>query len=314
LRGFAGKGLSPVLFYTTYAAEEPGLSAQVGFIEMRFFRMLFLASFPLGRIRGIPIRIHWSAPLGLFILVFMSWLEPSGRTFTVTLLRRLLELFVIAAIPATVLTHELAHAMVAGIWGIRTDGIYLHILGGLALARDTAARALTHPKKMAILLAGPASNLICCAIALGLAHFSDHLSGIRLLHKLLELIAVINLAMGFFNLLPIWPLDGGQILNFFLKWIRLGSPWSDWITLLVSLTVGIPLAYFAWDAGWYFNFIVLSLLQIVAVALLAVYRKEPEEVSSESAAEDGPAPSADRAAQGLDPMMNPTNLPVNSCD
>lgn len=272
--------------------------------------MLFLASFPLGRIRGIPIRIHWSAPLGLFILVFVSWLEPSGRTVTVTLLRRLLELLVIAAIPAAVLMHELAHALVAGIWGIRTDGIYLHILGGLALATDPAARALTHPKKMAILSAGPASNLICCAAALGLTHVVDT----RLLCKLLEWIAIVNLVMGAFNLLPIWPLDGGQIFYFFLKWIRLGSPWSDWITLLVSLTVGIPLACFAWDAGWYFNFIVLLLLLVVAVAFLAVYRKELEEVSPESAAEDGPTPLSDRAAQGLDPRMNPTNLPVNSRD
>jgi hypothetical protein len=50
------------------------------------------------------------------------------------------------------------------------------------------------------------------------------------------------------------------------------------------------------------------------VAFLAVYRKELEEVSPESAAEDGPTPLPDRAAQGLDPRMNPTNLPVNSRD
>ena len=138
--------------------------------------MHFLASFSLGRIRGIPIRAHWSAPLGLLILIVVLWLEPSGRTFAVTLLQRLLELFVIAAIPAAVLMHELAHALAAGIWGIRTQGIYLHIFGGLALATDPAARALTHPKKMAILSAGPASNFICCAIALGLAHFSAPVS------------------------------------------------------------------------------------------------------------------------------------------
>ena len=131
---------------------------------------------------------------------------------------------------------------------------------------------------------------------------------------MLELIAVINLIMGSFNLLPIWPLDGGQILNFFLKWIRLDSAWSDWITLSVSLTVGIPLAYFAWDAGWYFNLIILLLLLVAAVAFLAVYRKELEEVSSESAAEDNPADSLDREAQCLDPMLNRANLPVNHCD
>jgi Zn-dependent protease len=276
--------------------------------------MLFLASFPLGRIRGIPIRAHWSAPLGLLILIVVLWLEPSGRTFALTLMQRLLELFLIAAIPAAVLMHELAHALAAGIWGIRTQGIYLHIFGGLALATDPAARILTHPKKIAILSAGPASNLICCAIALGLAHFLDYFTGVRILRKLLELIAVINLVMGSFNLFPIWPLDGGQIFHSFLKWIGLGSRWSDWITLFVSLAVGIPLAYFAWNAGWYFNLIILLLLIVAAVAFLAVYRKELEEVSSESAAEDNPADSLDREAQCLDPRMDPANLPVNQCD
>ncbi len=276
--------------------------------------MLFLASFPLGRIRGIPIRAHWSAPLGVLILIVVLWLEPSGRTLAVTVLQRLLELFVIAAVPAAVLMHELAHALVAGIWGIKTQGIYLHILGGLALMTDPATRILTHPKKIAMLSAGPASNFICCAIALALAHFLDYFAGVRILRKLLELIAVINLVMGSFNLLPIWPLDGGQIFNFFLKWIRLGSAWSDWITLSVSLTLGIPLAYFAWDAGWYFNLMVLSLLLVAAVAFLAVYRKDLEEASSESTAEGGPLPSMAGAEQGLDPVLNPADLPVNRCD
>ena len=250
--------------------------------------MFLLASLNLGRIFGIPIRVHWSAPIGLLLLVTWFCSYPSGRTLRSTFLRLIVELSLVAAIPLTVLMHELAHALAAKKWGVGTHAIYLHVFGGLALVNDPAVMRVTPRQRMAIFAAGPASNLIGCCSALLLARFVDSF----IVCRLIRTIAAINLGIGFFNLLPIWPLDGGQLLHAFLSSIRLRPRWVDGITLFLSLLLGVPMTYGAWEAGAYFNLSVLLILLIAAVALLAIYRLEPDSFSADSP--DGPEPSAER--------------------
>jgi Zn-dependent protease len=233
--------------------------------------MFLLACLPCGCILGIPIRIHWSAPAGLLILGAMSWSQSSGRPFRSAALHLLADLVILAAIPAMVLAHELAHAIAGRICGVQTHGIYLHLFGGLALVVDPLWLNLPPQRKMAIFAAGPASNFLCCASALALAWALDA----RALSGLLMALALMNLGMGLFNLLPIWPLDGGQLLHAFLLLIRARSRVSDWVTLAVTLLLGIPFAFRAWtlDECWIFS--ILLVLMSSATWLLTARDDEP---------------------------------------
>jgi Zn-dependent protease len=261
--------------------------------------MILLASFSLGRVFGIPIRIHWSAFVGLSLLVasFCSW--QGGRILRPPVARLIAEFILVAAIPITVLMHELAHALTAKRWGVGTRAIYLHVFGGLALVTDPAAMSVTPRQKMAIFAAGPASNLIACCSALLLAHFVDSL----IVSRLIEAIAAINLGMGFFNLLPIWPLDGGQLFHAFLSSIRLRPRWADGITLFLSLLLGVPMTYGAWESGAYFSLSILLILLAAAVALLAIYRLEPETFSSDFPDGTEPAIAEHSGAREFEPCQ-----------
>ena len=106
---------------------------------------------------------------------------------------------------ASVLVHELGHALVARRLGVPTASIELHFFGG-------AAQITGMPKRprdeIAIAAAGPAVSF---ALA-GLGHGLAAVTGL----PLLSLLGWVNLALGAFNLLPVFPSDGGRILRAWL--------------------------------------------------------------------------------------------------
>ncbi len=234
--------------------------------------MFLLASLPLGSILGIPIRVHWSVFVGLLILGIISYPNYEGRTFSRFVLHLGLQIVCITAIGLAVLIHELAHALAARIWRVQTRGIYLHIFGGVALLSDPTAMDLKPRQQITVFGAGPASNLLCCILAVLLLQTLSATIPIRLVAA----VAGINLVMGIFNSLPIWPLDGGQLFRAFLSMLRLSSRLSDWVTLGISMLIGVPLAYIAWRADSYWMLSILLILLATAVLLLAVFRSEPE--------------------------------------
>ncbi len=248
------------------------------------FRFLF-ASLPCGSILGIPIRVHWSAPVGLLIWASMSCPHFRTRPFASIVVRLSIELGITATVAAVILIHELAHSLAARIWGVRTQGIYLHLFGGIALSTDPASLNLTPRQEIAIFAAGPASNLICFVSAV----LFDWAFEPRVLARLLLVFAVVSLGTGVFNLIPIWPLDGGQLFRSFLALIRLNSRLSDWITLAVSLSLGLPFAYLAWKSDNYWISSILLVLMSAAVVLLAIHGLGPATPSAGLPRETEPA-------------------------
>ncbi len=246
--------------------------------------MLLFASLPFGSILGIPIRIHWSAPLGPLIWGAMSYIDFDGRFFTPDAQFISLQLGIIVAVPIVVLIHELAHALAARIWGIQTRCICLHMFGGIALVTDPTCLTLKPHHEMTIFVAGPASNLICCVLAILLASVFE--SGV--LTRILKAVAMMNLGMVVFNMLPIWPLDGGQFFRAFLALFQLSSQLLDWITLVISLLVGVPISYLAWESNNFWIFSIVSVLMATAVVLLAIDGHERHKPSAGSPAEIEP--------------------------
>ena len=165
----------------------------------------------LCRVGGIPLQLHWTF---LVLLGYLAWEggRAAGLLGAVWLLG-----FVIAAFACVVL-HELGHACMAGRFGVRTDRILLMPIGGMA-AFDRIPR---RPREeLLIAVAGPAMNvaLVLLGLVLGVRFAADWdplLFPLTLAEFGRHLVAV-NVVMGLFNFLPIFPMDGGRVLRALLS-------------------------------------------------------------------------------------------------
>jgi Zn-dependent protease len=166
-------------------------------------------SLTLGSFSDIPVRIHWSVVvLGL---VFGSQLANRygavGAGIT------------LVGFLASILAHELGHALVARRYGVTTDSIQLWALGGVArLDRDSP----TPRADGMIAVAGPLVSLAIGAAAIGSAFGLDAVRWSGSAVELLAWLGAINVLLAVFNLLPGAPLDGGRILRA-LRWKRHGD-------------------------------------------------------------------------------------------
>jgi Zn-dependent protease/CBS domain-containing protein len=115
---------------------------------------------------------------------------------------------------ASVLVHEMSHAWLAMRAGIPVPRIRLFLFGGVAemMAEPHEPRA-----ELRIAAAGPLTSLLLSGAAYAgvLALEGSRPSGLR---AVIEYLAVANLLLGLFNLLPGLPLDGGRILRAWLWW------------------------------------------------------------------------------------------------
>jgi Zn-dependent protease len=173
----------------------------------------------LGQLFGIRIGVSRTWFLVLFVVIYVLDNYFSGILSSGT------QAFIAAAIGAllffaTVVAHELGHALVARHQGMEVDGIDLWALGGFTRTRG---EALTPGAELRLAAAGPFVNtlVIAVCVAVGLAFGSfNHFLDVALLESglrvsvalvLLSWLALINAVLLVFNLLPALPLDGGRI-------------------------------------------------------------------------------------------------------
>lgn len=186
------------------------LSFTVGPVSQPLFRKPTAAdrqdrwSWHLGRILGIPTRIHASFAL-LLAWVGISYWQSAHSGAAV-----LFGLGLSLAIFACVLLHEFGHALVARHFGIGTRRITLLPIGGVA----ELERSPSEPRaEMWIAAAGPAVNLAIAAllslIALTTGLFASSGIGALLLNGLIG----ANLMLALFNLIPAFPMDGGRVFR-----------------------------------------------------------------------------------------------------
>jgi Zn-dependent protease len=160
------------------------------------------------RLLGVPVRFHFTFLL-LFALVIAVGVgaKQSVAMYVVYL----------AALFGSVILHELGHAVVGRRYGIRTLEIVMFPIGGIA-------RLEKSPKPQQefwIALAGPLVNVAIAAVTLGYLQIRGRAISLQGLldpsdANLLERIAVGNLLLAGFNLIPAFPMDGGRILRAFI--------------------------------------------------------------------------------------------------
>ena len=159
----------------------------------------------LGNPFGTKLYIHWSFWI-LALFVFLSNLS-NGFGQAVSALGFIFAVF------ACVFLHELGHALAARYFGRKTLDITLLPIGGIA--RIQGGKLDPWPDGW-IAIAGPVVNfaiamVLWFGIFLG-AFPSLELKNLSSLSWAQQLL-IVNLALGLFNLLPLFPLDGGRILR-----------------------------------------------------------------------------------------------------
>jgi Zn-dependent protease/CBS domain-containing protein len=167
------------------------------------------ASFKLFRIAGIDIGIHYT---WIFIFLLFSWTLADGyfpayyqwstAAYWITGVIASLLIFV------SVLIHELAHSLVAKSRGIPVHSITLFILGGVSNLEEEPQK----PKaEFVMAIVGPVTSLLLAAIFWGLTKIpGDKTTEV---FAVISYMALINMYLGAFNLLPGFPLDGGRVLR-----------------------------------------------------------------------------------------------------
>ena len=167
------------------------------------------------RIAGISVEVHLSwLVIGFLVTYSLAEIQfPAQSPGWGTELYWLVGAITAILFFASVLAHELSHALVARRLGVRTTTITLFIFGG-------AAQMESEPKKprdeALIAAAGPISSLLIG----GLLLLIDLGVPQPQLSALLGWLAIINLSLGLFNLIPGFPMDGGRILRAILWRIR----------------------------------------------------------------------------------------------
>jgi Zn-dependent protease/ribosomal protein L37AE/L43A len=177
----------------------------------------------LFRFAGIDVFLHWS-----WFLVAAIEIEGRAKSYS-SISWNVLEYLALFLI---VLMHEYGHALACRQVGGTADRIVLWPLGGVAYVNPPQRPGAT----LWSIAAGPLVN-VGFLVVLWLLGLLNRTTGwadsIPNAHMLLRTIAFINLGLLIFNLLPIYPLDGGQILRSLL-WFVLGRARS----LMAAVVVG----------------------------------------------------------------------------
>jgi len=164
----------------------------------------------VGRVFGIELKIDYS---WFIIFALMAWSLagyyfpqthpgwPTGSYWGMGVITALLFF-------TSVVAHELAHSFVSQAYGVPVRDITLFIFGGAAQITEEPKSARA---EFLMALAGPATSLVIAGL-FGLLWLVS-LSINPLLHALTRWLALINVGLAFFNLIPGFPLDGGRVFR-----------------------------------------------------------------------------------------------------
>ncbi|WP_317054725.1 site-2 protease family protein [Roseovarius rhodophyticola] len=182
---------------------------------------MFKNARPVLNLLGFEIKID---PSWLLIAALITW-SLSQHTFPVRLPEAASSQHFTMAVAtmllffASLLLHEVAHAVVARSYGVATRGITLFLFGGVAEI-ESEPKAASHEFYIAV--AGPLMSFFLAFLFWILLQISTILSGPKEFAAVFSYLALINLILALFNLLPAFPLDGGRILRAYL-WKKSGN-------------------------------------------------------------------------------------------
>jgi Zn-dependent protease len=209
----------------------------------------------------IPVRVHWSFFLLLAYIIYAGQLRSGDWGYTLWGVFFFLMLF------TCVVLHEFGHALTARRFGVITKDIILSPIGGIARLSKLPEQPF---QEFLVAAAGPAVNFAIVLLLLPLIWWLDWEGFLQLLamffpnfeqsagqatfswsRHFLPALLSLNLALGIFNLLPAFPMDGGRIFRALLA-IRLPRLKATRIAAITGQTLAIFLAIYG---AYTFNFV-----------------------------------------------------------
>ncbi|MFY9611474.1 MAG: site-2 protease family protein [Blastocatellia bacterium] len=194
----------------------------------------------LGRIFEIEIGLHFSWIVIAFLIVvslvghFRETNPQWGdRVVVMTAIATGLLFF------AAIITHELAHSLVAKSRGLPVKSITLFALGGVSQLEKDAGDAKT---EFLVAIAGPITSFVIGAILLTLANAlgsSPMTTPNTPVPAMMVWLGYINVALAVFNLVPGFPLDGGRVLRSLVWWMTKDAERSTRIAARVGQTIAL---------------------------------------------------------------------------
>ena len=222
---------------------------------------------------GFDVRVH---PL-FWLLAIILGFSPGGW-------ERLVIWVVVVFI--SILIHELGHSFMMRRFGIDSH-IVLHSFGGLAIPRSSRGH-LNWVSQIMISLAGPFAGFLFAGIVVGIVYatggfvFLTQIFGFlpipaafvdvsgrlgEILNEAIWMIIQVNTFWGLLNLLPVYPLDGGQVaMALFIRF----DPWNGarnslWLSVLTggALAIGGFTLLNSFYMGFLFGILALQSYQMI---------------------------------------------------
>jgi len=207
----------------------------------------------IGCIFGTLVSIHWS--WFLFLVLWTVWAAKLYSSWPWAV-AQFIGTFIL------LMLHELGHIGAARLFGRQSKEIILWPLGGFAIV-DYSQRWRS---QVLIASAGPAVNIVLVPIVFLLWHSFDH-------HRwsdandLLWRLGWTNMGLAIFNLLPIWPLDGGRITQAAMA-ARLGLTRSRFASGIAGMGFALGVGTWLIYAQEYIGAALLSIAAWMNVSLL----------------------------------------------
>lgn len=190
---------------------------------------------------GFPVRVHWT----FFVLAAFLGMRQQHTA---------LVLIWIAIVFVGVLIHELGHATVARLHGL-APSIELYSMGGLTSWQTY--RSLTNLQSMAISFAGPLAGFLAGGIALWGLRYLPPDPPVYLRYALADWLWV-NFGWGLINLLPILPLDGGNIMRSAVHAVRRNR--DEILPRKISIAFGCGLILLALVNRFWFGALIAGMI------------------------------------------------------
>jgi Zn-dependent protease len=211
---------------------------------------------PEFHLAGIPIRLEWT-----FILFTVLIGSTLGDT----------ALFIgwVVVVTLSILVHELGHAAALRGWGIRSR-IVLHGLGGLTMH---ATSPPTRWGRIAVSLAGPFTGIVLFGLPALL--IEDTVAGQDPWHDIVRFVVWVNLGWAFVNLLPVLPLDGGNVAKELI---------GELPTRVLSIAVAAGVGVWAATQGFVFGAVFAAFFVVDNVRSVGQRRERAAAVDLQGAA------------------------------
>lgn len=235
-------------------------------------------SFRIFRVMSIDIEVHWT------FLLLLAMYGFSGYSYE-GLRGSYLNMCLILLLFTCVLLHELGHASVARYYQIAVPRIIILPIGGMAQFQRIPRR----PKRELLMtIAGPLVNFVIAGslyLMIGWPNWHGLIISHLTWHMVVQYLLIMNLFMGTFNLLPVFPMDGGRILRAFLAMVY---PYIK--ATYIAVFIGKILAVIGIVVGifWLNNWLLAILFVFIYLAASGEYEsvcqqeKEPEKLNPDS--------------------------------